>query len=119
MKLVIRILANAAAILIAAKFIPGFIFDGTLVDLLIAGIIIGIVNAIIKPVVAFISLPVIFLTLGLFYIILNVALLLLAARFIPHLAIHGFWAAFWGVIIISLINSLVSHLGKSKNFNEY
>lgn len=119
MKLIIRILANAAAILIAAKFVPGFIFGGTLFDLLVAGAIIGLINAVIKPAIAFISLPVIFLTLGLFYIILNVALLILAARFIPHLAIHGFWAAFWGVIIISLMNSLVSRLGRSKNFNNY
>jgi putative membrane protein len=119
MKLILRIFANAVAILIAAKFIPGFVFSGAPIDLLIAGAIIGIVNAVIKPVITFISLPVIFFTLGIFYVILNVILLLLAAKFIPHLTIHGFWPAFWGVVIISFINSIVTHFGKSKNFNNY
>lgn len=119
MKLIIRILANAAAILIAAKLVPGFIFDGTPLDLLIAAVVIGFINAIVKPVVELVSLPVIFLTLGLFYIIINVVLLMLAAKFIPHLAIHGFWAALWGVIIISLINNFVTHFSRGKNLNNY
>lgn len=119
MKLIIRILANAAAILLAAKFVPGFVFSGAPLDLFIAAVILAFVNGIIRPIIQFISLPVIFLTLGLFYVIINVVLLMLAAKFIPHLAIHGFWAAFWGVIIISLINNLVTHFGHSKNFNNY
>jgi len=112
MRLISRILANAAAILIAAKLVSGFVFTGTLVELLIAGVVLGIINALVKPVVELISLPVIFLTLGLFHIIINIAMLLLAARFIPQLSIEGLWAAIWGVVIISVMNHLVSHLHK-------
>lgn len=109
MRLIIRILANCAAILIANKFVPGFIFRGTLTELIVAGAIIGLINALIKPIIELVALPVVLLTLGLFNIIINIGLLLLAAKFIPQLTIHGFWAAFWGVVIISLINHLVSH----------
>lgn len=119
MRLVFRILANGAAILIAARIVPGFIFDGTIIDLLIAGIILGIINALVKPVVKLLALPVIFLTLGLFSIVINVALLLLAAKFIPHLFIHGLWAAIWGVVIISLTNHLFSHFAHRGDYNKF
>lgn len=113
MKLLIRIIANSAAILIATKYIPGFIFSGTPVDLFIAGAVIGLINSFIKPIIELISLPVVLLTLGLFNIIINVGLLLLADRFLDQLTINGFWPAFWGVIIISLVNHLISHLSKN------
>jgi len=113
MKLLIRIIANAIAILIATRYIPGFIFSGSPFDLLIAGIVIGFINAFVKPIIELISLPVVFLTLGLFNIIINVGLLLLADKFLTQLTINGFWPAFWGVIIISVVNHLVSHLSKN------
>jgi len=113
MKLLLRILANCAAILIATKYVPGFVFKGSLTDLLIAGAVIGLINALIKPVIELIALPVVFLTLGLFNIVINIALLLFAAKFIPHLAIHGFWPAFWGVVILSIMNHLISHLNRN------
>jgi len=113
MRLLLRILANCAAIIIAAKYVPGFKFTGSLSDLLIAGAIIGLINALVKPIIELIALPVVLLTLGLFNIIINVALLLLAAKFIPHLTIHGFWPAFWGVVILSIMNHLISHLSRN------
>lgn len=113
MRLLVRIIANCAAILIAAKYIPGFIFSGSPVDLLIAGAVIGLINSFIKPIIELIALPVVFLTLGLFNIVINVGLLLLADHFLNQLIIKGFWSAFWGVIIISVINHLVSHLSKN------
>ena len=112
MRIIIRILANALAVLVAAKIIPGFVFEGSFVNLLLAGAIIGFFNIVIRPIVQFISLPITFLTLGLFYVIINVAILLLAVSFIPNLHVAGFWPAFWGVIVISLVNNLISSLVK-------
>jgi len=112
MNILIRVLANSLAILVAARFIPGFIFDGTWLNLLFAGAIIGLFNSIVRPIVHIISLPIIFLTLGLFYVIINVAILLLAVSFVPSLHVAGFWPAFWGVIVISLVNNLISSLVK-------
>lgn len=120
MRLLLRILANSMAILIATKLVSGFIFTGSLLDLLIAGAVIGLINGLIKPLVDLIALPFIFLTLGFFHIIINVGLLLLADKFLDQLTIKGFWPAFWGVIIISLVNHLISHLSKNTgNFNKF
>lgn len=113
MRLIIRILANSAAILIASKYISGFVFTGSPTDLFIAGAVIGLINGLIKPIIELIALPVVFLTLGLFNIVINVGLLLLADNFLTQLTIKGFWPAFWGVIIISVANHLISHLSKN------
>ncbi|MDP1833737.1 MAG: phage holin family protein [Candidatus Moranbacteria bacterium] len=114
MYILLRILANCVAILIATKLIPGFIFSGSSIDLLTAGIVIGLINALVKPIIEIIALPVVFLTLGLFNIVINVGLLLLADKFLTQLTIRGFWPAFWGVIILSIMNHLISHLHRDK-----
>ncbi len=107
MRIIIFILANSASILVASHFIHGFVFQGSWLDLLIAGTVLGGVNYLLKPLVKLFSLPMIILTLGLFTIVINIGLLLFTALLLPSLAIHGFWAAFWGIIIISLTNHLV------------
>jgi len=117
MKIIIRILANSLAILIADRLISGFIFEGSLVNLLIAGVAIAFFNGFIRPIVQFISLPITVLTLGLFYIIINIAILVLAVSFVPSVMINGFWSAFWGVIIISLTNGLISFFIKKNATN--
>jgi putative membrane protein len=114
MELLVRILANSGAIFLADRFVPGFVFRGTTLDLFIAGVVLGIINALVRPVLKFISFPIIFLTLGLFSVVINIFLLFLAARFLPTLRIDGITAAFWGVVIISLMNNLVTHLKNSE-----
>jgi len=114
MGLLIRILANSGAIFIADRVVPGFIFKGNFTDLLIAGAVIGAINALIKPLLKLLSFPVILLTLGLFNIIINIFLLVLAANLLPSLRIYGISAAFWGVVILSLANQLVTHLIKNR-----
>lgn len=111
-KLIVRILANAAAILVAARLVPGFGFHGGAWDLLMAGTVLGIVNAFIRPLVKLVTLPVILLTLGLFTVIVNVACLLFTAWLVPTLTIAGFWAAFWGVIVIGLVNYVILSIAK-------
>lgn len=119
MHLILRIMANCVAIIISAKYITGFDFTGSPVDLLIAGVVIGLINALIKPIIQLISLPVVILTLGLFNIIINIILLLIADRFLSQLTIQSFAAAFWSLIIFSLVNFVISHLSKPSNLNKY
>ncbi len=119
MRLIIRILANASAILIAAKFVPGFAWTGGYPELLIAGAAVGLLNALVKPIIQLLSFPAIFLTLGLFNVLINIFLMLIADHLIQELHIGSFWAAFWGVIIISLANYLVSRLNQSRNLNNF
>lgn len=110
MRFLVRILANALAIYLAAYFVIGFDFPHQAQDwklLLLAGLILAIFNAILKPVLKLISAPLIILTLGLFTLVINVALLWLLSQILPQLTIAGLWPYFWGTIIISLVNWVV------------
>jgi putative membrane protein len=115
MGLIIRILANSAAIWAADRLVPGFSFTGTYIDLFIAGAVLGIVNGLLGPILKLISFPIIFLTLGLFSLVINILLLYLAASFLPTLHIQSLSAAFWGLLVISLVNNLVTHLSKKND----
>lgn len=117
MRFLVRILANALAIYLAAYFVNNFDFPHQTQDwklLLLAGLILAIFNAILKPLIKLISAPLIILSLGLFTLIINIALLWLLSQFLPQLTIIGFWAYFWGTLIISLVNWVVELFIKKK-----
>ena len=117
MRFLVRILANALAIYLAAYFVVGFDFPHQTQDwklLLLAGLILAIFNAVLKPLIKLISAPLIILSLGLFTLIINIALLWLLSQFLPQLTIAGFWAYFWGTLIISLVNWVVELFIKKK-----
>jgi len=115
MRFIVQILINTLAIFLADYLIPGFIFSGDLITLFIAGLLLGLINFFVKPVVKLISAPLIILTLGFFIIIINIALLWLLEYFVPELTISGFWSYFWGVMIISLVNMFFGTGRKKKN----
>ncbi|HET9899908.1 MAG TPA: phage holin family protein [Actinomycetes bacterium] len=112
----IKVLAAALALWVATLIVPrieleGSTFTDRLGTLLIVAIIFGVVNAIAKPIAALFSLPLIVLTLGLFLLVLN-ALMLLLTNWIAGLLdlpfdVDGFWAAFWGAIVISIVTFVV------------
>jgi putative membrane protein len=112
----IQVLAAALALWVATLIVPGVELEGStftdrLGTLLIVAIIFGVVNAIAKPIAALFSLPLIVLTLGLFLLVLN-ALMLLLTNWIAGLLdlpfdVDGFWAAFWGAIVISIVTFVV------------
>lgn len=107
-KIVIHILTNALAILVAVYLIKGIHLEITLLNLLKAGLLLGVVNAFIRPFIKLVSFPFIILTFGLFTVIINTALLFLVSYLLPSFAIDNLWSALLGVIVISLVNYLVS-----------
>ncbi len=110
MKLFIHWLVAAIAILIAAYLVPGTTV--TLVGALILAIVLGIINIFIKPVLFILTLPITILTLGLFSLVLNALLVMLASVFVPGFAVAGFWSAFFFALVLSVIN-WVFHLWKA------
>lgn len=107
-KLIIQILTNSVAIYIAAKIVSGFaLMDETPVALLTIGFVFGLINFFIKPILKLVSAPLILITLGLFTIVINIAMLLLLDYLMPELAIDNFWTAFWATIVISAVNLFV------------
>ncbi|HBB36720.1 MAG: hypothetical protein UX02_C0001G0086 [Candidatus Moranbacteria bacterium GW2011_GWC1_45_18] len=108
LRLIFHILSNALGIWAAARLVPGIFFDGDWRWLILAGAVLGFVNFFVKPIVKIISLPLIWITLGLFTVVINVLMLNLAARIVGALIIETWTAAFWAVIVISVINYVIS-----------
>jgi putative membrane protein len=109
MRFLLRVLLNAVAVFLAAQLIPGIGLSGPGAALA-GGIVLGLVNAIIRPMLIVLTLPVTFLTLGLFIFVVNAACLALAAWLVPGFTISGFGAAFLGALVISVISWLLSAL---------
>jgi putative membrane protein len=114
LRLVIYILSNALGIWASTRLVGGIHFFGDWKALILAGAVLGFINFFIKPIVKIISLPLIWLTLGLFTIIINILMLFLASKIVNVLVISSWGAAFWAVIVISIINYFVSSLIRDK-----
>lgn len=113
MRFIVQILVNALAIFLADRFLPGFSIGGDILTLVIAGLVLGLINIFIRPILRLISVPLIIFSLGLFIIIINIIILWLLEYLISDLTITGFWNYFFGVLIISAVN-LVFGTGKRK-----
>ncbi len=121
--LILRVMINTLSIVIAEKLLEGITFTGEWWKMIIVGAVFGIVNSVIKPIVQLLSIPFIVLTLGLFTLIINTLMLSLTAALSDtfHLGfqIRGFWAAFWGAIIVSIVSMLLSWLTGLKRIRYY
>jgi putative membrane protein len=106
--LLIRAIINAVAITVTAYIIPGITVTESLVPLLIVGIVIAIVNSFMKPILTLLTCPAVILTLGLFILVINGLVLQIAAYFAGDaFMIDGFWAAFFGGIIMAIVNMVL------------
>jgi putative membrane protein len=105
--LLLRVLITAAALWVAASLIPGIRVDGVGYTLL-AALVLGIINAIVRPVLVFLTFPITLLTLGLFIFVLNAFCLWLTSRLVPGIEVHGFWAAFLGALVVSAVSWILT-----------
>lgn len=104
----LQIVLNGVAVLIAAYLVPGITYTGSLLGLLLVGLVVGLVNLVVKPIVTFFSFPLIVVTLGLFYLVINGLMLYVAAWLVPHhLQVSGCGAAVLGGLVVALVNWLV------------
>ena len=111
--LVVRWLILTVAILLAAYWIDGIHVGGFHIAFFAAAIL-GILNALVRPVLIVLTLPINILTLGLFTFIINALLLKVTSALIPGFDIRGFWPAVFGALVISLVNWLLSTLVTDK-----
>lgn len=109
--LIIRLLINAAALWVAAEVVPGINFeDGSAISILLVALVFGLVNAFLKPIFKIFTFPVIILSLGLFALVINTALLGITAALMADLTIDGFWAAFLGALLISIVSAVLDRV---------
>jgi putative membrane protein len=99
----LRVLINAVTIALAAALIPGIRLDGTWPALL-AGVVLGLVNALVRPVLMVLTLPLTVVTLGLFLLVLNGFCLALTAWLVPGFDLDGFLPAVLGALVISVVS---------------
>ncbi|MBI2153184.1 MAG: phage holin family protein [Candidatus Rokubacteria bacterium] len=107
MGFLLRVLINALAIFLAAAVVPGLEIRGAL-SALGAGLVLGLINAVVRPVLLVLTLPLTLATLGLFLFILNGLCLWLTSLLVKGFEVHGFWAAVFGALIVSVVSWLLT-----------
>ncbi len=114
MKFLTSILVTALAVLITAELLPGVRVD-SLTNALLVAIVLAFLNAIVKPVLTILTIPITFFTLGLFLLVINASLILIAARLIEGFHVRGFWSALVFSLILSIVTGLLNFfLGTGK-----
>ena len=111
-KFILRVIIYAVGIALVAEIVPGIhIPNDTLSTLIIIGVVFGILNAILKPIITLLTCPLVILSLGLFVLVINGVMLLVTAALIPaRLQIDGFWPAFVGGIVMSIISLILERV---------
>jgi len=107
MGFLIRLSLNALALLIVSTVIPGIEVRGVL-PALAAAFFLGLVNAVVRPIILILTLPLTIVTLGLFIPLINAFLLKLVSLMIQGFEVHGFWSAVFGALLLSLVSGLLS-----------
>lgn len=103
----VRVLITSLGLGLAAVLVPGVSINGTL-TLVVAALLLGVVNAIVRPVLVVLTLPLTILTLGLFLLVINAAMFGLVAAMLDEFHVSGFFAACFGALIVSLTSMLAS-----------
>ena len=110
--LVFRWVVATAALFVAVSVVPGIRFTGEPIELFIVAAVFGLVNALLKPLVTLLTCPLVLLTLGLFGVVINAWMLLatasLASRWGLPFTVDGFWSAFLGGLLISLVSTALT-----------
>ncbi|MFN7140470.1 MAG: phage holin family protein [Limisphaerales bacterium] len=108
-----RWLIGTVAVLVATYIIPGIDY-ARWIDLIVATLVLGILNTFLRPILMVLSLPLLVFTLGLFMLVINALLLLLVSWLMgPKFHVAGFWSAFFGALLISIITLLLNSMTKS------
>ena len=105
----LRSLLTMLAVLAAAHLVPGIAVDGWL-PALGAAVVLGLLNAVVRPLLLFLTCPFIILTMGLFIFVVNALLLGLTATLVPGFHVAGFWPAVFGSIVISIVSGILNLL---------
>jgi putative membrane protein len=107
MTLIFRILFNALGLLLIANYIPGIKVE-TFYVAVIAAVVLGVFNAIVKPILLVLTFPITLLTLGLSAFVINAGLFFFAASFIEGFSVQNFWYALLGSLLMSIISTIGS-----------
>ena len=117
MNFIIRLLLNAIAIYLTASLLKG-VHVGDFLDAFILAVVLAILNTVIRPILVIFTIPITIVTMGLFLIVINAGVLLLAAWFVDGTSIDGFWWAVLFGLIVSIINSILYRLAGENKYKQ-
>ncbi|MDX5346514.1 MAG: phage holin family protein [Hymenobacteraceae bacterium] len=106
MGFLLKLIFTGLAAMLAAWLLPGVHLSGFLAALILA-LVLAVLNAIVKPVLVFLTIPVTVITLGLFLLVINALIILLASWLVPGFTVDGFWWALIFSIILSIITAII------------
>jgi putative membrane protein len=113
-RLLVHWVLSGLCLVLVAHFVPGFIVSG-FGTALIAAVVIGLVNSTLGLLLKIITFPLTILTLGIFWLVINALMLKFAALLVPGFVVIGLWPAFWGGIVLSLLNMAVRAIVKKSD----
>ena len=111
MNLIIRLIISTLAVLITAYLLPGVHVDSFFTAVVVA-LVLGCLNTLVKPLLILLSLPMVIFSLGLFLIVINTFIILLAAKLVDGFSVNGFWWALLFSIVMSLVTSILNAIRK-------
>lgn len=109
MQLLLRWILNALALLLVTRVVPGVTVDGFYSALIVA-LVLGVVNALIRPILIFLTLPINILTLGLFTFVINALMFWFVSTLVKGFQVSGFAAAFWGALVLWAVSWITNAL---------
>jgi putative membrane protein len=119
----LRLLVNAAALWVATQIVPGVTYAGGWLPFLGVALIFGVVNTFIRPVAKVLTFPIVLVTLGLFLLVINGFMLWLTSAVSDALDlgfhVGGFWPAFWGALVVSIVSGLLSLMVRTDRHVSY
>ena len=107
MGLIARIVVVGIGLWVASVIVPG-VHVRDLETLILAALLLGVANAVVRPIVILVTLPLTLITLGLFVLVINAAMFGLVSVFLHGFVVHGFFAAFWGALVVSVVGWFAS-----------
>ncbi|NBL65518.1 phage holin family protein [Flavobacterium sp. NST-5] len=114
MNLLLRIFITAVLVMVISHFMPGIALKGThgisstnFMTAIWVAIVLGLLNLLVKPILVILTLPITFITLGLFLLVINALIILLCANIVPGFAVESFWTALFFSLILSILQSII------------
>jgi len=121
MNFLLRLVVNAAALWVATQVVPGVSYRGGPLPFLVVALIFGAINATIRPLMKLLTCPLILVTLGLFALVVNGLMLWLTSTIADSLGlgfrVAGFWPAFWGALVVSIVSTILSMSVRARGEN--
>ncbi len=114
MRILVKLLVNAFAVMVAAYVLPGVRLEGYFAAMVVA-VVLGVLNSVVKPLLHLFALPITILTLGLFSLVINAAVIMLADFLVRGFSVDGFWWALGFSLVLSLVSSLLNSWAKPRS----